>query len=233
MLVKQTGELPETKLVRKQILKATPSEAKFGLMAEYLFCARACEIVARKCPSDISTTPRGLTGKDVKLDTYSIADQKYDVVIFTLRTAKRDGKVRLCALPLDKEYEPLSEPLMQYIKKFDDYPAFNYTRQTLHNFAKSAFEGFTYRIDAYTKKSDDPDKKRDKVHAHDKPFKCHALRHLRTAELIEHYGFDGIEMSAYGGWTLQSALGIGSSLGRYAHLNWQKYFPKLLKPLRA
>ncbi|MCD6431541.1 hypothetical protein J7L33_02410 [Candidatus Bathyarchaeota archaeon] len=30
-----------------------------------------------------------------------------------------------------------------------------------------------------------------KVPSHQKRFALHALRHIRTTELVEHYGFDG------------------------------------------
>jgi len=67
---------------------------------------------------------------------------------------------------------------------------------------------------------------------HNNEFATHALCHIRTAELIEYYGFDGYDISVYGGWTLRGMIGGSSAMSRYAHLRWQRYFPKLLKERR-
>jgi hypothetical protein len=85
----------------------------------------------------------------------------------------------------------------------------------------------SYPIERYRVYDDFGVKK--EVDKHARPFTLHALRHLRATELVEYYGFDGFNLSIYGGWTLKSAIGVSASMERYLSLSWQSYFPKLLK----
>lgn len=220
-------ELPKVETIRQRIELAQEKEAKFCFMAEYLFCARISEIIGRKCPSDLTTTPRGITGKDVTQTVYKIGKQKFDVIVFTVRTAKRGGKERKIALPLEKEYEPFTEQLFNYVRQFGKDPVFPFTRQKAFEYAAETFKGLSYPIERYRPFKDG--KPLPMVEEHIKPFRTHALRHLRTTELIEVFDFNGIELSIYGGWTLRSMTGVGSAMSRYAHLHWRKYFPKLLQ----
>jgi len=201
-------------------------EAKFCLMAEYLFCARISEIIGRKCPSDSHTTARGITGRNVEQKVFKLGEKNYDVAVFTVRTAKRGGKERKIALPLEKEFEPFTEQLFSYVRQFGKDPVFPFTRQKAFEYSRELFEGLTYPIEEYTPFENG--KPLPKVKEHLKPFRTHALRHLRATELIEVYDFSGVELSLYGGWTLRSMIGVGSAMSRYTHLQWRKYFPKLL-----
>jgi hypothetical protein len=71
---------------------------------------------------------------------------------------------------------------------------------------------------------------KDDIPEHSKPFRNHALRHLRNVELRDFYGLTAEERSSYGGWTLRTMIGgIGSSIDRYGEATWKPYFPKLLK----
>ena len=223
--------LPEVPTVRKRIEKTTNDEAKFCLMAAYLFCARASEIIGKTNQYDIKhnqTIARGPTGKDVKLVTFELGDIKTQAAVFTIRTAKRDGKIRKIALPFEQEFEPWTKSLYRYYNERGSEKVFPFTRQKAWQYAQEAFIGLSYPIEKYSQY--DPKESTPKpVKAHNKPFRTHALRHLRATELIETFGFTGFDLSVYGGWTLRSMVGVGSSLSRYAHLNWRRYFPKLLK----
>ncbi len=171
---------------------------------------------------------RGPTGQDVKLETFELGDIKSEAAIFTVRTAKRDGKIRKIALPLEKKFEPWTEQLYNYYLEQGNDKVFPFTRQKAWDYAKETFSGLSYPIEKYSQ-YDPEDPKPKPVKAHNKPFRTHALRHLRATELIETFGFTGFDLSVYGGWTLRSMVGVGSSLSRYAHLDWRRYFPKLLK----
>ena len=223
--------LPEVETVRKRIEIATKKEAKFCLMAAYLFCARASEIVGATNKYDVKnnqTIARGPSGNDVKLETFEMGDIKTQAAIFTVRTAKRDGKIRKIALPLEKTYEPWAEQLYSYYREHGDDKVFPFTRQKTWEYANNTFKGLSYPIEKYNL-YDPEDPKPKPVKAHLKPFRTHALRHLRATELIETFGFTGFDLSVYGGWTLRSMVGVGSAMSRYAHLDWRRYFPKLLK----
>ena len=223
--------LPEVETVRKRIYAASKEEAKYCLMAAYLFCARASEIIGTTNNYDVAhnlTVARGPTGQDVKLETFVLGDIKTEVAIFTVRTAKRDGKIRKIALPLEKKFEPWTEPLYNYFLEHGNNKVFPFTRQKAWNYAQETFSGLSYPIEKYNL-YDPKDPKPKPVKTHNKPFRTHALRHLRATELIETFGFTGFDLSVYGGWTLRSMVGVGSSMSRYAHLDWRRYFPKLLK----
>ena len=223
--------LPEVKTVRDRIEKAPKKEAKFCLMAAYLFCARASEIVGAINTYDMShnqTLARGPSGNDVKLETFELGDIKTKAAIFTVRTAKRDGKIRKIALPLNEAYEPWTEQLYNYFLEHGEDKVFPFTRQKAWEYAQKTFSGLAYPIEKYNQYEPENPKPKN-VKAHMKPFRTHALRHLRATELIETFGFTGFDLSVYGGWTLRSMVGVGSAMSRYAHLDWRRYFPKLLK----
>lgn len=220
-------DLPEFKTVRRRIETATKDEVKYCFMAEYLFCARISEIIGRKCPSDLTTEARGIKGKDAQQTIVRLGKEKHDAVVFTVRTAKRGGKERKIALPLNKEFEPFTEQLFNYVRQFGNNHVFPFTRQKAFQYSEQIFKGLTYPIERYRPfKNGIP---LEPVEEHMKPFRTHALRHLRATELIDLYDFSGVELSLYGGWTLRSMIGVGSSLSRYTHLRWKKYFPKLLQ----
>jgi hypothetical protein len=223
--------LPEVETVRQRIEMAAKKEAKFCLMAAYLFCARASEIIGATNSYDVShnqTLARGPSGQDVKRETFEIGDIKTEAAIFTVRTAKRDGKIRKIALPFEKIYEPWTEQLYNYYLEHGNDKVFPFTRQKAWEFAQETFSGLRYPIEKYNMYEPEIPKPKN-VKAHMKPFRTHALRHLRATELIETFGFTGFDLSVYGGWTLRSMVGVGSAMSRYAHLDWRRYFPKLLK----
>ena len=222
--------MPPVDTIRKRIQEATPNEAKYSLMATYLFCARVSEIIGVTCPSDLGKTlARGPKGKDVITDTYTRdSGEEIEVAIWTIKTAKRHGKERLIALPLDKTYEPLTKPLLNYFQKFNKNEiVFPFTRQKATCYAKDIFKKLTYPIESYKIYKDGEIVKQPQDH--NKLFRTHALRHLRATELLSKYRFDGSDLSVYGGWTLRSMLGVGGAMTRYTHLRWDHYFPKLLK----
>ena len=219
--------LPNVSTIRERIQTTPKKEAKFCLMSAYLFCARISEVIGYTHPSDLAKTKaRGPTGNDVKLSTYELGPVKEQVVVFTVHTAKRGGKKRNVALPLDPKYEPWTEPLYDYFQEFGNDSVFPFTRQKACSYARRIFGKLSYPIDDYKLWIGG---KPQSIKAHNKLFRTHALRHLRATELIEDYRFDGIDLSVYGGWTLRSMIGVGSAMSRYAHLDWGRYFPKLLK----
>jgi hypothetical protein len=220
-------DLPEVNLIRQRIDSIKDEQLRFCFMAEYLFCARISEIIGRVSPSDITTEARGITGGDVKQTLFKFRNEYYDVIVFTVRTAKRHGKIRKIALPLDRKYEPFTEQLFEYVREFGkNQYVFPFTRQKAWQEASIIFQGLEYPIETYVVSVNG--EKQPPILEHMKPFRTHALRHLRATELLEQYDFSGVELSLYGGWTLRSTVGVGSSLSRYSHVHYRKYLPKLL-----
>ena len=220
------GDLPPFATIRQRIESTKEEETKFCFMAEYLFCARISEIIGRCSPSDVTTEARGICGKDAKQTIFKFRNEYFDIVVFTVRTAKRHGKIRKIALPLDNKFEPFTEQLFDYVTQFGNDHVFPFTRQKAWQRATEVFNGLEYPIETYEIYVNG--KKQPPIFEHMKPFRTHALRHLRATELLEVYDFSGVELSLYGGWTLRSMLGVASSLSRYSHVHYRKYMPKLL-----
>jgi integrase len=220
-------DLPEVETIRRRIQLAKPKEAKYCLMIEYLCCARISEIIGEKCPSDATTNARGISGQDIKQTVVRVNNQNYDAVVLTIKTAKRHGEIRKIALPLNKEYEPFTEQLFNYVRQFGNDKVFPFTRQKAWEHSKEIFSGLEYPIKSYRPFKDG--KPLELVPEHMNPFRTHGLRHLRASELLDVFDFDPVELSLYGGWTLRSMVGVGSALSRYTHLKWKRYFPKLLQ----
>lgn len=206
------------------------------LRTEYLFAGRVSEVVGRAAPSDEGTTPRGPRGTDVRVDQVKVDGDTFEAAVFTVRTAKRGGRLRYIALPL--AYDPWYRTVLEYFQEMGDAPVFPITRQKAHAIARDAFAGLYYRIDRYGATSDGEDVEgRDgKMHRpveivdeHLRLYALHALRHTRASELVEYYGFDGFDLSLYGGWTYQTMARVSTVMNRYLSVGWQKYFPKLLK----
>ena len=231
--------VPTADEVRARIEAIPRIPIRYACMTAYLYCGRASEVVGKAYRTDTKTTPRGPRGtKDVRLDKFTRSRQQDVVfgrtyepaVVFTVRTAKRKGMVRSVAVPI--RYDPWAKLLYKYFQRAGDRLVFPFTRQFLYDKASKAFKGWWYPIDPY--KIWEDGKLVKNVEAHLKPFGVHALRHVRATELVEFYGFDGFNLAAYGGWTIsttQAQFGVSFPrvISRYLYLNWQGYFPKLLK----
>ncbi len=205
---------------RSRIAKAEPREARYGLMAAYLWAARASEVVGVASGSD-TTTPYGPRGTDAYQDVYKPpGEPPVSVAVFRVKTAKREGLERYIALPLDPKYEPWAAELLEYCRSKGSRLVYPFTRQTLHTYASKAFGGLTYEIA--------PQKiNGELVEKHKRDAGVHFLRHVRASELASAYGFSAFDLATYCGWTLKNA-GLSSVMARYVGMSWQSYFPRLL-----
>lgn len=221
--------LPSIELVLDRISSVEDEQFRFCLIALYLLDTRISELVSRTYEGqNPAYGPRGI---DARKDSWN----NNDVAVFKLKTAKRQGRERYVALPLDKQFEPRSKSLLEYFLEKGENPVFPFTRQKIFRYMKLAkvFGGWTYPIETYKVSRDYAGQvERVQIPRHQKSFTLHALRHLRTTELVEYYGFDGFNLAAYGGWTVQSTIGISGMFDRYLSLNWQSYIGKLFKPRR-
>lgn len=217
--------LPKVEVVRERINSIEDSSIRFCLIGVYLFSARISEVIGKTYAGQ--NPAYGPIGTDVNTD-YHGTDR---AAIFHIKTAKREGRKRLIALPLDPHIEPWTEPLMEYFKESKEQIVFPFSRQHVSRYLKlnKVFDGLSYPIETYIiiRKNLGLFKKVDR---HIRAFTIHALRHLRATELVEYYGFDGFNLAAYGGWTIKTATGAATTMfDRYLSLSWQSYFPKLLK----
>ena len=217
--------LPEVKTIRERIESIPRIDFRSCLMTAYLYAGRISEVIGKSSIAD-NTTARGPKGTDVELDEYRSGELKEPCVVFTVRTAKRQGKERKIALPVN--YEPWAESLFQYFKDHGPNLVFPFTRQAVGLYVRNneVFEGLSYPIETYQIWKNGQIIR--KVDGHKRPFNIHALRHLRATELVEFYGFGGRDLATYGGWTFRS-FGYPAAADRYLSLGWHGYFHRLLK----
>ena len=151
----------------------------------------------------------------VKKDDMTFTDYKgVHLVLFNLKTAKRDGIERVIALPLESKWIP--ELVECFQKTKSKRKVFDYSPRSVERHFTEAFKGLKYSIEKYSPS------KEVSVARHENNVSTHALRHLRLSELINHYGFDDIDLSIYAGWKLK---GMAS---RYVTGQWGRYIDKLL-----
>jgi hypothetical protein len=213
--------LPTVDEVRYRIEQAKPEPTRMILTDVYLKAGRISESISRKCPSD-TTTVYGPKGTDATTEDID----GHEAVIFRVKTAKRNGKERLIALPT--ETEPWAKPLFEYYKQAKDKAVFPFTRQFIWTQAKEIFKGFTYPITSYKIKSEAG--QLELVKEHHKRFTLHGLRHVRATELVRFYHFRAEDLAAYCGWKLSTVTKSTSVMERYIDLGaYLEYFPKLLK----
>ena len=242
------ASLPSTKEVRARIVQASKLPHRMGMMYGFLIAGRASEIVGERCKSDIKTTPRGPTGSDFTLAEARVNDVDYEVVVFNVKTSKRDGIPRSIALPLDRKQEPWAKPVLDYFEGFSkDEHVFPYTRQALFPSAAEVFrDDFVYPIEAYSTQELDKEKfdelinqvpeglrhlvkapkyliEETKIPRHTRKLRLHgALRHYRLMELTQRFRFNREDRKIYAGHTIDVT-------DRYVHLDWNSYFPKLIR----
>ena len=221
----QRYDLPEVADVRQRIEGIPDEKVKLCVKAMFLFCARVCEVVGVASASD-TTTPYGPKGTDFFMDVYRFPPAhpviEEPCAVFKVRTAKKEGMLRHVALPLNPKYEPWARPLLDYFKSRGDRHVFPFTRQTVYNYTKVAFAGFTYPIEKYAVFTTGISDTRER---HQKEASNHFLRHLRASDLVAFYSFTPEEQQTFGGWLLAR---IPESQRRYNYLNWKMYFAKLL-----
>ncbi|MEM2674735.1 MAG: hypothetical protein QXW77_03780 [Candidatus Hadarchaeales archaeon] len=218
-----------TEEIRRRLLEGRlqeDDERRHALQALYLLGARVSEVCGKRTPSH-RTGHYPLLKSAVEIGNIQVRGVgPVRVMLFTLRTLKRQGLPRKIALPAD--YDPLAREVYRYISQREGEILFPWNRFELHDAAKELFQGLGYVVYTYTVQRGGELKR---VPTHLKSYCLHSLRHQRATELVEKFGFDAFDLSVYFGWTLKG-LGL-SSASRYLHLDWRKYFPKLLRPFVA
>lgn len=207
-----SNELPRFKDVRERIEGIKSSPHRFAFKYQYLTGTRSSEVCGKW----------HIRGKDFELNKH----EDHPLIVFWVRTAKRDGRIRLIALPLEPEYEPWAADLVKYFEKRKDREkVFNFTRRTLQNYGRKHFNGLSYQIEKYRHN-------KQTIESHSKKLTTHGIRHIRATELMMRYGFDQIDLTIFMGWTFRASLKtVPEVIERYIYMQWSRYFPKLLKPL--
>lgn len=228
--------VPDIFELRERIETINKKDIRMCIKYLYLISGRASEAVGKSSRKDIGTNPRGPMARSLSFQDY----EGEEAAVFNVKTAKRKGRERICALPLATEYEPWAREVSDYFGEFDSRElVFPFTRQRLSRHSKECWKDLWYKIEPYNIVNLDSEGKTiigengkrqtTPVDVHMRTLTVHAVRHFRASDLTGFYGFDGKDLSAFCGWLLSTAMGISSSVDRYVQLNWRSYFPKLLK----
>lgn len=202
----------------------------------YLISGRASEACGKAARKDKGTTARGPMARSLSFQEY----EGEEAAVFSVKTSKRKGRERICALPLAREYEPWAKEVSDYFGNFDSRDlVFPFARQRLSRHSKECWKDLWYKIEPYNIIDLDSEgnqiinekgkRQTIEIDTHMRTVTVHAVRHFRATDLAGYYGFDGKDLSAFCGWLLSTAMGISSSVDRYVQLNWRSYFGKLLK----
>lgn len=195
--------------IRKRITALTDLFWRSFFSCAYITGARVSELVGTY----------GLTRKRIREATH----QNERIVVFEILTAKRGRQTRLVAVPLNLRYEPLCWAVLEHVRQFsggDEAPLWDISRFTAVKKAREVFAGLEYMIEPYWREG-------KKIPRHARACGLHALRHIRATELVEHYGFDMMDVAIFMGWDLSR---FGPSVAtRYLYLQWPRYIGKLFR----
>lgn len=171
----------------------------------YLTASRASELITEISPADLEhTKPYGTLAK------WDLDDYKNEkVLVLKIAILKRKAEevvLKHIGLPCDPKYEPWTLDVLRHIKKTRNI-TFPIVRQSAR---RVIAKYFPYQEGEKARKN--------------------ILRHYRLTHLSSRYGFNAEDIITYAGWTFKGTFKSGQ-LDTYLHLDWRKYFDKLLRPL--
>jgi len=216
-------KIPSIPELRERIENVSRTRVRIPLMFQFLTGARVSEVCGKYA----------INTNDFQQSEYS----GNPIVIFKINTAKRMGRERHIALPLNEEYESWTKDLLKYfLNRFEvikrrgvfsnNKKVFSFHPRTLQRHGRKVFEGFVYPIESYSTFSD----KKNVVSRHTRQLTTHGLRHMRATDLMMNYGFDVIDLTIFMGWTFKTSLGFSpSSMDRYVMTQWSRFITKLFK----
>ena len=227
--------MPNDAEIRKRIEAIDSEQYRMAFKYQYLIAGRISEVCGKYAPKGN--------------DAIAIDFDGELAVLFVVRTAKREGRLRPVALPLRVDYEPWADDIREYFHyRRDDYPfkfADKWTTSVRYMQweAEKAFADLEWPLVGYTIKKGDA---KIKVPSRWKNVTSHVMRKRRTITLMLDYDFDHIDLSLYGGWTIsQQSEGVPQALKNYLYMEPQsssepikllkklakRYFHKLCRPL--
>ena len=227
-------QMPTDTEIRNRILQIKDPKYRLAFMTQYLIAGRISEVAGRYGPHGT--------------DAIATAFDGVPAILFIVRTAKRKGRLRGVAVPLEEKYEPWTRPVYEYFQSCGDDYCFRFADNWATSIrymqwqATEAFGDMEWPMVGYTVKKGDA---AVKIPRRWKNVTSHVMRKRRTITLMLDYDFDHIDLSLYGGWTIaQSSEGVPQALKNYLYLEPQssseplkllkkmanRYFKKLLTP---
>ncbi len=210
---KPIHEVESAKEIRNEIIKIKNNDIQMGFKFQAVTACRVSELCGKYAVSF----------SDMGYNSYN----EHPILIFQIHTAKRNGRVRLVAIPLEEKYEPYAREIESYFLKNKEHKKiFGFARRTFQSYGKIYLGDIGYQVEDYTTK------KTGFVALHEKGFTTHGMRHMRLTELMNDYGFDLLDLTIFAGWKFSHTKEIGASAmaDRYLYSQWGRYIPKLFKP---
>lgn len=159
---------PTNTEVRRRIEAIKDEKYRYAFMFQLLICGRISEVCGKYAPIGTDFIEMEFNVpiyKDVTLEgkKYTIVEPTdIKAVMFIVKTAKREGRLRPCALPLDPKYEPWTQPILDYfVSSGKSYP-FMFHEKFEHSIryaqweAEEAFNGLEWPMVKYTRANDIP-----------------------------------------------------------------------------
>lgn len=135
--------MPGDHEIRERILEVEDDKLRHGFMLEYLSLGRVSEIFGKYMPK--------------KTDAILTDFDEEAAALFIIKTAKRKGRLRPVAVPLDKKYEPWAEEVYEYmVNSKEEYPfSLHENVETSKKYAMTAarkmFKGLWWPMIDYTR----------------------------------------------------------------------------------
>jgi hypothetical protein len=204
-------QVPEPKELRGIIEGVSRRKIRNALKFQYLTASRISEVCGKWA----------ITGRSFETTIWK--GEENPVLLFKIKSKTMKEIPRSVALPLDPKYEPWTNDLLIYClnRQTEDRnkDIFNVSPRTIQRYAQKHFKGLSYYIEKY-----------GDVPGHYRNILTHGLRHIRATELLNRYGFDGIDITIFCGWSITREVGMPKMAKRYVYGQWARYFPKLLIP---
>lgn len=208
-------QVPEPKEIRELIESVSKTKVRTALMFQYITASRISEVCGKWA----------ITGRS--FETTSWEETEKPVLLFKLFSKTMNEIPRVVAIPLEEVYEPWAKDVLTYClnrQHLDrNKKIFKVSPRTIQRHSEKLFQGLSYYIEKYSHYKKD-------VPGHYRNFLTHGLRHTRATELLNRYGFDGIDLTIFCGWSISRTIGMPTMAKRYMYGQWARYFPKLLKP---
>lgn len=136
---------------------------RFAFMYQLMVAGRISEVCGKYAPKgndvyeiEVEVPKHPQLTEMLNLD-FQVEMIKVPAAMFVVKTAKRKGKLRACAVPLDPKYEPWARPLLDYFKDAGgDYP-FMFQERPQHSIryaqwvAATAFDGLYWPMKEYSR----------------------------------------------------------------------------------
>jgi len=155
-------------------------------------------------------------GSDAFTDNFEINTETFPAVFFKIKSARRGGKFRICALPLEEKYEPWSRPVFDWFQKHRDKNPFVFSKTNTPRANEAQFR-----------------KKRKELFKVDVARPKDYIRNARKRDLEDFYHFNYEDLALFGAWrvliyTKEKENKIREILGEnYQEYDKQKLINKL------